>query len=102
MGGSASWRNVRSLLKNNIPDINIIEQDQIDYPRLDVWGISDNNLFKVAQETFENSNSSNPFFAIIQIPYLVAIFLLATVLRLPLRVRALFLVLCPRTGKPIR
>ena len=66
MGGSASWRNVRSLLKNNIPDINIIEQDQIDYPRLDVWGISDNNLFKVAQETFENSNSSNPFFAIIQ------------------------------------
>ena len=66
MGGSASWRNVRSLLKNNIPDINIIEQDQIDYPRLDVWGISDNNLFKVAQETFENSNSFNPFFAIIQ------------------------------------
>ena len=66
MGGSASWRNVRSLLKNNIPDINIIEQDQIDYPRLDVWGISDNNLFKVAQETFENNNSSNPFFAIIQ------------------------------------
>ena len=39
MGGSASWRNVRSLLKNNIPDIKIMEQDQMDYPRLDIWGI---------------------------------------------------------------
>ena len=66
MGGSASWRNVRSLLKNNIPDIKIMEQDQMDYPRLDIWGISDNNLFKVAHETFENINSSNPFFAIVQ------------------------------------
>ena len=66
MGGSASWRNVRSLLKNNIPDIKIIEQGQIDYPRLDVWGISDNNLFKVAHERFENRNTSSPFFAIIQ------------------------------------
>src|SRR6185312_2378895 len=34
--------------------------------------------------------------------YLVAIFLLAMVLRLPLRVRALVCVFCPRTGKPIR
>ena len=66
MGGSASWRNVRSLLKNNIPDIKIMEQDEMDYPRLDIWGISDNNLFKVAHETFENINSSNPFFAIVQ------------------------------------
>lgn len=34
--------------------------------------------------------------------YLVAFFLLATVLRLPLRVRLLFLVLWPRTGNPLR
>lgn len=66
MGGSASWRNVRSLLKNNIPDIKIMEQDQMDYPRLDIWGISDNNLFKVAHKTFERMNTSNPFFAIVQ------------------------------------
>ena len=34
--------------------------------------------------------------------YLVAFFLFATVFFLPLRVRALFLVLWPRTGRPIR
>lgn len=36
------------------------------------------------------------------VSYLVAFFLLATVLRLPLRVRELFLVLCPRNGSPLR
>ena len=66
MGGSASWRNVRSLLKNNIHDIKIMEQDDMDYPRLDVWGISDNDLFKFAHNTFENINTSNPFFAVVQ------------------------------------
>ena len=34
--------------------------------------------------------------------YLVAFFLLATVLRFPLRVRELFLVRWPRKGKPLR
>jgi phosphoglycerol transferase MdoB-like AlkP superfamily enzyme len=66
IGGSASWRNVRGLLKNNIPDIKIMEQEDMDYPRLDVWGISDNDLFKVAHETFQNIDQSQPFFAIVQ------------------------------------
>ena len=66
MGGSASWRNVRGLLINNIPDIKLIEQEDLDYPRLDVWGISDNNLFKAANKTFQSIESSEPFFAIIQ------------------------------------
>ena len=43
-----------------------MEQDDMDYPRLDVWGISDNDLFKVAHSTFENINTSNPFFAVVQ------------------------------------
>jgi len=66
MGGSASWRNVRGLLINNIPDIKLIEQEDLDYPRLDVWGISDNDLFKAADKTFQSIESSEPFFAIIQ------------------------------------
>ena len=40
--------------------------------------------------------------ALLSIYYLVAFFLLATVLRFPLRVRELFLVRCPRVGKPLR
>ena len=66
MGGSASWRNVRSLLKNNIPDILIKEQGDMDYPRLDVWGISDHDLFKDAHETFQKIDDRQPFFAVIQ------------------------------------
>ena len=66
MGGSASWRNIRGLLQNNIPDMQIKDQDVLDFPRLDVWGISDNDLFKVAHETFQNIDQSQPFFAIVQ------------------------------------
>ena len=43
-----------------------MEQEDMDYPRLDVWGISDNDLFKVAHETFQNIDQSQPFFAIVQ------------------------------------
>ena len=66
MGGSASWRNIRGLLQNNIPDMQIKDQDDLDFPRLDVWGISDNDLFKFAHETFQNIDQSQPFFAIVQ------------------------------------
>jgi len=66
MGGSASWRNIRGLLQNNIPDMQIKDQDDLDFPRLDVWGISDNDLFKVAHKTFQNIDQSQPFFAIVQ------------------------------------
>jgi|TARA_Y100000310_G_scaffold141425_1_gene140936 phosphoglycerol transferase MdoB-like AlkP superfamily enzyme len=66
MGGSASWRNVRSLLINNIPDIIITEQEDLNYPRLDVWGISDHDLFKSAHEKFKFMDKGRPFFAVIQ------------------------------------
>jgi len=66
LGGSASWRNIRGLLKNNIPDIQITDQDNVEYPRLDVWGISDHDLFKTAHDTFNSINSNQPFFAVIQ------------------------------------
>ena len=66
MGGSASWRNVRSLLKNNIPDMTITEQGDLDYPRLDVWGISDHDLFTAAHKKFESIDKEKPFFALIQ------------------------------------
>ena len=66
MGGSSSWRNVRSLLKNNISDIKIIEQEHMNYPRLDVWGISDHDLFKEAHKRLNKIDEAQPFFAIIQ------------------------------------
>jgi len=66
LGGSASWRNIRGLLQNNIPDIQIRDQDDLDYPRLDVWGISDHNLFKEAHQIFQSITPDQPFFAVIQ------------------------------------
>jgi len=66
MGGSASWRNVRSLIQNNIPDMRITEQEDMDYPRLDVWGISDHDLFQAAHDQFEALDKGKPFFAVVQ------------------------------------
>ena len=66
IGGSASWRNIRGLLNKNISDMKIIEQKDLDYPRLDVWGISDHHLFDAAHKNLSSSETKEPFFAIIQ------------------------------------
>tara|TARA_Y100001970_G_scaffold71395_1_gene90716 strand:+ start:2174 stop:4057 length:1884 start_codon:yes stop_codon:yes gene_type:complete len=66
IGGSASWRNIRGLLNKNIPDMKIIEQKDLDYSRLDVWGISDHDLFDAANRNLISSETKEPFFAIIQ------------------------------------
>ena len=66
MGGSASWRNIRGLLNKNIPDMKIVEQTDLNYPRLDVWGISDHDLFDAARIKFQSLDKDKPFFAVIQ------------------------------------
>ena len=64
LGGSTTWANIRGVLKNNIKDLNIIEQDQFKSDRADVWGISDKNLFLESNKILAKNKS--PFFAIIQ------------------------------------
>lgn len=64
LGGSATWANIRGLLTNNIADLNLYEQDDYAAPAIDVWGISDKNLFLEANEVL--AKQSKPFFAIIQ------------------------------------
>lgn len=66
MGGSAGWANIRGFLQLNIHDLSIRELDDLNSPRLDVWGVSDHDLFKESHQIFENLNTGNPFFAIIQ------------------------------------
>ncbi len=67
IGGSASWGNIRGILKNNIYDLKLYEEEMFNSPRTDVWGISDYHLLK---ETFEvltqRQNRKLPFFTIIQ------------------------------------
>ena len=44
----------------------IIEQTDLNYPRLDVWGISDHDLFDAARIKFQSLDKDQPFFAVIQ------------------------------------
>ena len=64
IGGSTSWANIRGLLENNIQGLHLYEQDKYDAPKVDVWGISDKNLFLEANKVL--SSQTKPFIAVIQ------------------------------------
>lgn len=64
LGGSANWGNIRGLLQNNIPDLQVFEEGSYESPRVDGWGISDLDLFKEANQVLRQQDK--PFFAIIQ------------------------------------
>jgi phosphoglycerol transferase MdoB-like AlkP superfamily enzyme len=64
IGGSASWANIRGLLNNNIDGLHLYEQENYKASKLDVWGISDKNLFLEANQVLKKQQP--PFFAVIQ------------------------------------
>jgi phosphoglycerol transferase MdoB-like AlkP superfamily enzyme len=64
IGGSASWANIRGVLKGNITDLKLFEEGDYNSPSINVWGISDKDLFLEANAVL--NKQSNPFFAIIQ------------------------------------
>ena len=64
IGGSASWANIRGVLQGNINDLHLYEQEDYQAPSIDVWGISDKNLFLEANKVIRKQDK--PFFAIIQ------------------------------------
>ncbi len=64
IGGSTSWANIKGLLEDNIENVTIHEQGSYDAPKVDVWGISDKNLFLQANEILRNKKG--PFFTVIQ------------------------------------
>ncbi len=64
IGGSTSWANIRGLLSANISGLHLYEQENFDAPKIDVWGISDKNLFLEANKIFKQKDQ--PFFAVIQ------------------------------------
>ena len=59
-----SWANIRGLLKNNIDSLHLYEQENYDNSAVDVWGVSDKNLFLNANKVF--AQQSKPFISIIQ------------------------------------
>ncbi|MBK6828131.1 MAG: LTA synthase family protein [Chitinophagaceae bacterium] len=67
IGGSASWANIRGVLKGNIAGLRLYEQQDYHSPALNVWGISDKNLFLEANEVLKQE--TKPFIAVIQTAY---------------------------------
>ena len=64
IGGSANWGNIRGLLSNNIKNLNLYEEGSYSADRMDVWGISDLDLFIEANKVLKNE--TKPFISIIQ------------------------------------
>lgn len=64
LGGSLSWANIQGVLENNIPDLKTYEQPDYDGPKINVWGVSDRDVFNKANEVFSKENK--PFVAIVQ------------------------------------
>lgn len=64
IGGSTSWANIRGVLENNLQGLHLYEESNYSSPRIDVWGISDKDLFLEANKVIRKEQK--PFFAIIQ------------------------------------
>ncbi len=63
IGGSSDFNNFEGLVKN-IDGVKLYQEGSYKEPPLNVWGISDKNLFHEAGNVF--STQKKPFFAIIQ------------------------------------
>jgi phosphoglycerol transferase MdoB-like AlkP superfamily enzyme len=63
IGGSSEFNNFRGLVQN-IKNVNIYEEGKYTSPKLNVWGISDKNLFLEANAVM--AKATKPFFTIIQ------------------------------------
>jgi phosphoglycerol transferase MdoB-like AlkP superfamily enzyme len=64
LGGSLNWANIRGLLAANVRGLRLFEEGSYTTPRVDVWGISDLDLF--AEATRALSATPRPFVAIVQ------------------------------------
>ncbi len=64
LGGSTTWANIRGVLSNNISNLRIYEEEHFKAAKVDVWGISDKNLFLESNKIL--AAQDKPFFAIIQ------------------------------------
>lgn len=64
IGGNSEFNNFKGLLTQNIGDLDLYDETRYHSPVFNVWGISDNNLFKEANNVLKQKDK--PFFAIIQ------------------------------------
>ena len=66
IGGSAGWANMSAVINQSIKDVELFEEGQWDAPIVDVWGISDLDLFRGVDRILAGLPDDKPFFAYIQ------------------------------------
>lgn len=74
LGGSPDFNNFKGLMQN-VKDVKMLTEGSFSSQPIDVWGISDKNLFLEANQLF--SQQKEPFFAVVQTsdnhpPYTIA------------------------------
>lgn len=66
IGGNTAWANIRAVLGQNISGLKILEEGYWKAPSVDVWGVSDYDLFQEANALFAARDPAKPFLAVIQ------------------------------------
>lgn len=66
IGGNAGWANLDGLVQQTIDDLELHEEGDWQSPDVDVWGISDLNLFRESNRILADLPDDQPFFAFIQ------------------------------------
>lgn len=66
IGGNSGWANMNALIRQSIDDVTLYEEGGWVSKNVDVWGISDLDLFKETDQILRNLPRDKPFFAYIQ------------------------------------
>lgn len=66
IGGNAGWANINAMIRQSIDGVELYDESHWRSPRVDVWGISDLDLFKEGDELLRAVPKDQPFFAYLQ------------------------------------
>ena len=66
IGGNAGWANINALIRQSIDGVQLYDEGYWKSPLVDVWGISDLDLFKESDALLRAVPKDQPFFAYLQ------------------------------------
>lgn len=66
IGGNSGWANMNALIRQSIEGVKLFEERDWKSPVVDVWGISDLDLFKETDQILQALPKDKPFFVYVQ------------------------------------
>jgi hypothetical protein len=66
IGGNSGWANMNALIRQSVDGVRLFEERDWKSPVVDVWGISDLDLFKETDKILQALPQDKPFFAYVQ------------------------------------